>query len=485
MAAKKGLMGGRYKLLTEGDIKAIHQTTVRLFQDPGVEINNRDALALFEQKGAEVDWGKRRVRVSQTMLEDALDKAPSRVILCGREGEHDLYLEGTRTYMGSGGTVLNVLDLETGDRRPSTMKDVADIARLVDALEDIHFLVIPVYPTEIPIENVDLNRFYWSLANTSKHVMGGVYTSQGIKDVIKMAEEIAGGAKQLRERPIISMITCVMNPLRLDQVYTGFLMEIAEAGIPLACPAEPLAGATSPCTLAGTITTSNIETLTGIILAQLVNPGTPTIYGTVASCMDMRRGSYLSGNVEMGLINAGAAQMAQFYRLPIYATAGMSDAKLPDAQAGFEKAATAMITALAGANYIHDAAGLLEFCTTACYEQYVIDAEILGMCMRAVRGIEVNEDTLAEEVVRRVGPGGNFLSEEHTLRHFRDEFFYPTVADRLAREAWEREGAKDGRARAREIAQKVLRAHKPKPIAVEIEDRILSAYPQIARLDPH
>ena len=242
-----------------------------------------------------------------------------------------------------------------------------------------------------------------------------------------------------------------------------------------------LAGATSPCTLAGTVVTNNIETLTGVILAQLVNPGTPVIYGSVATSMDMKSGSYLAGSIESGLINAGLAQMAQYYRIPFYATAGMSDSKLPDCQAGYEKAATTMLAVLAGANYIHDAAGILEFCTTASYEQMVIDNEIIGICLRAARGIEVDEDKLAEEVIRRVGPGGNFIAEDHTIRHFRSEFFYPTVADRQLRTAWEKSGSLDTQERARRMARELLETHVPLPLPQEAVAKVLQEFKDIKR----
>jgi len=476
------LEAGQYRPLQDEDIQAIHEVSVRLLRDPGIKVNSREALEEFARGGAEVDRQEMMVRIPRSMLEDAIDAAPSRVVLCGREEKHDLVLEGKRTYLGTGGTVLNVLDLETGARRPSTLQDVRDLARLVDALDNVHFYMLPVYPNDLPVEEVDVNRFFAALSNTTKHIMGGVYTTEGVRGVIRMAEEISGGPEKLRARPIISMVTCVMSPLLMDATYAGLLMEVARRGIPVVCPAEPLAGATGPCTLAGTVAISNAESLAGLVLAQLVNRGTPTILGTVATAMDMKTGSYLSGNVEMGLINAACAQMAQYYRIPIYATAGMSDAKIPDVQAGYEKMATAMLAALAGANFIHDAAGFLEFCTTASYEQMVIDDEIIGICMRAVRGIEVNEETLAEHVIREVGSGGNFLANMHTMRHCRTEFFQPRVGDRQNRKAWEKEGSLDAAQRARAVAREILSGHRPVPIEEDVLNTLRKEFPAL-RID--
>lgn len=473
--------GGKLKYLSDADIKAIHEMCVRLMADPGVKVPNAAALSLFKDKGAEVDEASQIVRIPRGMLEEAVKNAPSQVKLCGRLEENDLTLEDAVTYLGTGGTVLNCLDLETGEKRETTREDVYNFARFTDALENISFFVINVYPNELPLEEVDVNRFFHAMRGTSKHVMGGIYTLEGMRSVVKMAEEIAGGAKKLRERPFISFITCVMSPLLLDNKYTDFLMEAARLGIPVAIPAEPLAGATGPSTLAGTVATNTIETLAGIILAQLVNPGTPVLFGSVATSMDMKTGSYLAGSIESGMINAGLAQMAQFYELPFYATAGMSDSKLPDCQAGYEKASTAMVAALSGANYIHDAAGLLEFCSTASYEQMVIDNDILGICLRATRGIEVSEETLAEEVIRNVGPGGNFIAEAHTIDHFRTEFYYPSEADRQSRKKWEKDGSLDARARALISAKELMRDYRPEPLPSQALEKILADFKGIKK----
>jgi len=291
--------------------------------------------------------------------------------------------------------------------------------------------------------------------------MGGIYSMEGVHDVIDIASRIAGSKEKLRERPFISFITTVISPLKLDREYTNFMIEIAKEGLPVAIPAEPLAGGTGPMTIAGNVVEMAAESLSGLVVAQLVNPGTPVVFASTASNMDMKTAAYITGSVEMGLMQAGMAQVAQYYGLPLYSTAGMSDAKLPDAQAGYEKAITSMLVGMAGANFIHDAAGLLEFCMTASYEQYVIDDEIIGMVMRAVRGIEVNKDTLATDVIKNVGPGGHFLTQQHTLDYMRDEYYQAELSDRQRRELWEEEGKLDTRERALKKAKEILENYKP------------------------
>ncbi|MFZ5945221.1 MAG: trimethylamine methyltransferase family protein [Bacillota bacterium] len=466
--ALRGLPGGSYKPISPQEIEIIHRSSMKIFEEVGVEVHEPLALKFFAEAGAEVDYKRKRFYASENWLMDKIKKAPSQVILCGREEKNDLHLGGTNVYLGTGGTALNILDLESGARRPTLLSDVRNTAKLVDALDHVHFFVLPVYPSELRQENVDVNRFFAGLNNTSKHVMGGVYTLEGIRKVIKMGEAIMGGREALRKRPILSMITCIMSPLKMDAKYTELMLEVIQAGIPLATPAAPIAGMTSPITLAGTLVQLNVEALSGILLTQIVNPGTPVLFSYVPTTADMRTMAFLFGAVENGIMNAVGAQLAQFYNLPIYATAGVTEAKIPDVQSGYEKMSTSMLVALAGANYIHDAAGLLESGMTVAYEQYVIDDEINGMVMRALRGIEVNEDSLAVDVIKAVGTGGNFLVQPHTVNHIRSEFYLPQVADRNNRTNWEADGALDGRTKARKIAESILKNHEPLSIDKEV-----------------
>jgi trimethylamine--corrinoid protein Co-methyltransferase len=222
----------------------------------------------------------------------------------------------------------------------------------------------------------------------------------------------------------------------------------------------------------------NVDSLAGVLLTQIANPGTPAIYGSVASNTDLRDLSYLTGSIEMGLLNAAGAQMAQFYRLPFYATAGMSDSKVIDAQCGYESALTSLLCALAGANFIHDAAGMMEFALTTSYEKYVMDNEILGMVMRAVEGITVDEDTLAFDVIKQVGPGGHFVSSKHTRKYMHSEHYHPSLSDRRLREQWEEEGGKDAYQRAKEKVWQILSEHRFN-LPLKVRERILSEIPGI------
>lgn len=478
MAAKRiGLPGGSYRPLSDDEIEQIHSTSMKVFEEVGIAVANDRARTLLEKAGARVDG--ERVYVPAELVAELVDKAPSTVNLCGRDPENDLVLEDRRVHLGTGGTALNVLDLETKKQRRATVRDMAEFAHVCDALENVHFFMLNTYPRGVPQDDADVNRFLPALLNTTKHVMGGVYTIEGIQKVVRVAELIAGSAEALRERPLVSMVTCMISPLKLDRHYGDLLMEVARLGIPLVTPTEPLCGSTAPITLAGNLVVMNCETLAGIMLSQLVNPGTPVLYGCIASTVNLKDMRYLAGPVEMGLLNAAAAQLAQRYGLPIYATAGMSDSKVPDAQAGYESMATSLPVALAGANFIHDAVGFIEFCMTASLAKCVIDDEISGMVMRAVEGVRVDDDALAYDVIRSVGPGGHFTDHPHTVKHLRSEFYFPNLSDRLLREKWEEAGAQDTWARASARAQTILREHAPEPISGDVLEQIGEIAPEL------
>jgi trimethylamine--corrinoid protein Co-methyltransferase len=452
---------------------------MKAFANIGVQMNHAEARELFRDAGAEVEESSGIVKVPSDLVQELVSRAPSSVTLCGRaeNGELDCKIGGDTVYMGTGGTALNVQDPGSRHARRSTLKDVMNMARLVEALDNIHFYMLNVYPNDLPDEDIDVNRFGAALNRTQKHVMGGVYTIAGVRNVIKMAEIIAGSPEALRERPFISMVTCNISPFKLDKSYSQLAIEVARNRIPVVVPAEPLCGATAPITLAGNLVVQNVDTLAGVMLTQLVNRGTPVLYGCISSITDLRDMKYLSGAVEMGLMNAASAQLARFYQLPLYSTAGMSDSKVNDPQSAYESAITGLMVALAGGNCIHDAAGFLEFCMTASFDKLVIDNEIIGMIMRAVEGIQVDDTTLAFDVLKKAGPGGHFVSSRHTRRYMRSEQYHPQLSDRNNRDKWESSGAKDTNARATDKVREILNDPAQSVLPQEIRERLKSEIP--------
>jgi trimethylamine--corrinoid protein Co-methyltransferase len=460
MRIRKGVDGGSYRPLSEADITKIHQTSMQIFEEVGIQVNFPQAISAFQDAGAQIDPEKNIVKLKADQVKRLLSTAPATVTLYGRDksGEFDLELGGTKVYMGTGGTALNVQEAGSAISRRSQLKDIINMARLVEHLDNIHFYMLNVYPNDLLVEEIDVNRFGAALNRTRKHIMGGVYTVEGVQNVIRMAEKIAGSPESLRQKPFISMVACPISPFKLDESYGELAIEAAKNNIPIVVPAEPLCGATAPITLAGNLVVQNVDTLAGIIMTQLANPGCPAIYGCISSITDLRDMKYLAGAVEMGLMNAAGAQMAQFYQLPYYATSGMTDSKAIDAQAGYESAITSTLVALAGANFIHDAAGFIEFCLTASFDKLVVDNEIIGMVMRAVEGIEVNEKTIALDEIKNVGPGGHFVSSRHTRKYMRSEQYHPQLSNRDTRREWQKAGALDTWQRATAYANQILEA---------------------------
>jgi len=472
--------GGQYRPLTDQQVKTIHDGALHILENTGVKVFTRTGREHFKRAGAAVDEQTCVVRIPRAMVEDAIASAPHRLVLCGRDPKHDAILEGSNVYLGTGGTAINVLDLETGQRRPSTNDDTRRIAKLIDALDNIHVFTINVYPNDINvIDEVDANRFYSSLANTTKHVMGGIYSLKGMREVVEMASLVAGGIEPLRERPFISFITLIISPLKIDDHYGEMTCYAAEQNLPVVVPTEPLCGTTSPITLASNIVLHCAESLTGVVMTQLVRKGSPVMFGSVGSTSDIRTLEHVSGCIERGMINAAVSQIAQFYQLPYYSTAGMTDSKVVDCQAGYESGMMNLLVAMSGANYIHDAAGLMEFDLTVSYEKLVIDDEIIGMCLRVLRGIEVNDDTLALDLFEQVGPGGDFLAQEHTVAHMRTEFVQPSVADRQPREHWASAGALDTQQRAHGRALQILAEHQPQGLPPEIDRELRARFPHL------
>ena len=334
-----GLEASPYKLLNDGDVRKIADAAFEVLSKSGMIVYSPTAFDAFKAAGAETDMETQTVRLPRGLVEDAIASNPSSITLYSRDGKCDAVLEKSRVHYGTGGTAIYVLDPDTGKRRHSTTEDVILNARMVDALENVHVFTINVFPNEIKTkDHIDANRFFHSIDNTTKHVMGGIYSMVGCQRVLKMAEMIAGDAKTLREKPFVSFITLIISPFKIDKNYGEMTCYLAKQGLPVVVPTEPMCGTTSPITLAGNILTHVAETLGGITLVQCVNKGAPGICGSVGSISDLRTMGNLGGAIERAMINAAVSQMAQHFNLPVYSTAGTSDAKKVDIQASYESA---------------------------------------------------------------------------------------------------------------------------------------------------
>ncbi|MEH0018568.1 MAG: trimethylamine methyltransferase family protein [Desulfobacter sp.] len=474
-----GLQGGQYKPLSREQVETVHKAALQILETTGMtyETGLETTADMLEANGARVDRDEKRIRMPASLVEEAAAKAPEQVILYGRAPENDLDLSEDRVHLGTGGAAIKILDPDTGDVRATTLSDLYNVSRLVDQLDNVHFLVRPCIPTDIDEAEYDINMFYTCLRASGKHVMSGVNDEAGLHRVIDMASMIAGSTRALQERPFISVITSfAISPLKLCTQSTLIMQEAVRNRIPVALSSAPMAGSTSPLTMAGTLAQLHAEELAGITICQLTSPGAPLLYGGIPGMANLATMGYCGGGVECGMMNAAIHQMARYIRVPNYNSSGLSDSKVPDAQAGYEKAFTAVLNAMGGSNYIHHSAGMLESMLTIAHEQFVIDDEIIGSACKVLKGIEVDAEHLAMDVIDAVGPGGNFMTAAHTMKHIRSEYYASNgVTDRKARNRWAAEGALDARQRARNIARTLL-ANDKSYIPGDVDQAIREKY---------
>jgi trimethylamine---corrinoid protein Co-methyltransferase len=475
--APPGLPGGQYQPLNGEQLARIVEAALTVLEETGIEVMPSPCRDVWQRAGARLDADHNRVFVPRRLVQQALDSATREVRLCGQSPEHDLVLAGTRVYLGTGGAAVKVLDLD-GRVRESRLRDLYDIGRLVGALDHIHFYLRPVVARDIPVAALDVNTIYASLAATRKHVMGNSFTVESVRETVRLAALVAGSEQALRERPFVSWTNCwTVSPLRYATETVAVLDEIVANGMPLAISSAPQAGATAPVTLAGTLVQLTAEQLSGLTYINLMRPGHPVLLGYVPSVADLRTGAFSGGSPEFALMNAASAQLAQHLGLPVYNSSALSDSKVPDIQAGYEKGISSVTAALAGANFVHHSAGFLESLLAVAYEQYVIDDDINGAVMRMVRGIEVTDETLAVDVIHEVCTGeGHFLGHPQTLSRMNQEYLYPHTADRRTRADWEEAGALDMRERARRRARELLASEWPAHFSPEVDDRIRAEF---------
>jgi trimethylamine--corrinoid protein Co-methyltransferase len=445
-----------YRTLSPEDLELIDQNGRRILERVGVKITDSKFLDILKQAGAQVDYDGQRVRFESAWLDEVLARAPSQFTLYSRDGRSDLPLGEGTVHFANGGRVFRILDMSTGGYRLTMLRDVANTARLVDHLDNIDFYIIACQAHDLDPQNYHLKDYYCAFNHTGKHVMGGCDDLEGAGQMWELASFIAGGEENLRERPFLSVITNVLSPLTIDTNTLNILEFVTERGLPVTCAPAPISGATSPATLAGTLSQMHAESLAGVAVVQTLAPGAKVLYGAVATAMDLRNMEYTMGSVEMGMMNAAAVQLAKSYNLPIYASGGLTEAKRPDIQAGFEKLFSNLTVAMTGADCLHLAAGLIDSGNSISYEQFVIDNEIIGMIKRQLAGIKMDEDTLSFDVIQKVGPGGNYVVEDHTIDHMMEEFFYPNLSVRCSFDIWEDRGRPDMLSRAHDLVQRIL-----------------------------
>jgi trimethylamine--corrinoid protein Co-methyltransferase len=448
-----------YKVLDDEQIRRVHFAVLEVLEEVGVVVDSEPALRLLADHGCRVDFPARRVRVPEHILRRALASAPSRFTLHGLRPEFDVHVDTVSTYTIGGSSALFVLDLD-GIRRPATMQDLEDLTRLQDALPNLHIMHGIVNPQDIPQAGFDRRLFAAVFKNTARNYYSQGTGGQSIRDQIELASVLLGGAEAVRRRPPFTIVVCLTSPLVQVGMRVEEILACAEEGIPLYVEVDAQMGATTPITIAGTLVEECANVLCGITLAQLARPGLPCIFAIASGVMDMVSGAYSGADPRANLLHVATAQMARFYNLPFQGGTGI-DAVVSDVQAGYERGMQVLANALAGVNFIHLSVGLMEQMLTAGYEQCLIDNEILDAAFVMARGLEVNDETLAVDVIREVGPGGHFLGHPHTATHLRKEGWFPKLTVRQRWEVWKAADGLDMRQRANREARRILKDHHP------------------------
>ncbi len=462
-----GLTGGIYQPLSGEQIELIHDEALRLLEEVGVtyEDGQGEMLDMMVKAGANVSTGAQRIFFPRQLVTEMVARAPGEFTLYSRDGKNDLNLGKDRVHAGTGGTTVKVLEMGSNRVRRSQLKDIYNIARITQEMKHIHFFQNCCSPLDVPIELYDLNITFAAMKGTTKHVMFGCNFDDGLRDTFRMVSRIAGGEQALRVRPFFSISSCmIISPLKFCTQSTNNVRTAAELEIPTTITSAPMSGSTAPMTMAGTLLQTPAEELAGITVHQLYRSGAPVLYGGLPAMADMASMGYQGGGVECGIMQAAIHQLSRHIDVPNYASSGLTDAKIPDAQAGWEKAFTTGLAVMGGCNYIHHAAGMLESMNCIAYEQYVIDDEIIGQACKILAGIATDKDHLAFDAIREAGPGGNYLVSKHTFDHLRSEYFQGNgVSDKGNREQWIKKGQLSARERAASIVREILnRPEKPK-----------------------
>ncbi|WP_377505821.1 trimethylamine methyltransferase family protein [Octadecabacter sp. R77987] len=436
---RPGLSGGQYKPLSDADVARIHAAALTALEEIGLADAPPSGVAILTGAGA-VQGDDGRIRFPRALVEDMLAIANRDVTLCGRDPAHDLDLSGTRVHYGTAGAAVHMVDVAGRNYRESTVQDLFDAARIVDTLDNIHFLQRPMVCRDI-LDNLemDLNTVYATTSGTTKHIGTSFVEPAHVAPCIDMLHMIAGGEAAWRARPFLSNSNCfVVPPMRFATEACEVMENCIRAGMPVLLLSAGMSGATAPSTIAGAIVQAVAECLAGIVYVNAMAPGHPAVFGTWPFGLDLRTGAMTGGSGEQALLTAGCAQMHRFYGLPGGAAAGIADSKLPDMQAGWEQMCSNVMAGLSGLNMVYEAAGMHASLLGFCHESLILGDDLIGQALRCVRGIEVDDETLALDQMRAVclGGPGHYLGTEQTLGRMESDHVYPALGNRMSPKEW-------------------------------------------------
>ncbi|MEM7438445.1 MAG: trimethylamine methyltransferase family protein [Pseudomonadota bacterium] len=437
---RAGMEGGTYKPLSDIDVEKIHQAALTALETIGLADAPDSGIELLTGAGAILgDDG--RIRFPRALVEDMLAIAKKEITLFGRGApQNDLHLQGNKVHYGTAGAAVSIVDVENNEYRDSTLQDLFDAARITDQLDNVHFLQRPMVCRDI-LDNyeMDLNTIYGCCAGTTKHIGTSFSDPSHMPGALEMLYMIAGGEDKFREKPFMSNSNCfVVPPMKFATESCETMEACIRGGMPVLLLSAGMAGATAPSTIAGAITQAVAECLAGVVYVNALVPGHPAIFGTWPFGLDLRTGAMTVGSGEQALLSAGCAQMHKFYGLPGGATGGACDSKMPDMQAGWEQMCTNVMAGLAGLNMVYEAAGMHASLLGFCQESLILADDLIGQAQRCVRGIEVNDETLALDQMADVcmnGPG-HYLGTDQTMARMERDHVYPALGDRTSPKEW-------------------------------------------------
>ncbi len=466
----KGFNSTALEYLSEEQMRDIHSAALDILEDCGTIIHHEKSLALLQKAGAYVK-DDRRVFIPNGLAEWAIRSAPSRVTIYDRGGKPSMFLEGRNVYYGTGSDCPNLLDSFTGARREFLSGDVEDAVRLVDALPNIDFTMSMGLAPDFPSELQYQYKYAIMIRNSTKPQVITAADKISLNDITNIAAAVVGGREELSRKPVFVLYDEPTSPLVHINEAMEKLLFMAENNLPTNYSPGIMAGGTGPVTMAGAITQANAEILAGLVIHQLKNSGAPFIFGAGMSPMDMQSMQPTYSSPEAMITQAGLCQIGRcLYDLPTWGFGGCSASKLADEQAVNEAATYIMMSGWMGTNLVHDV-GYLEFGLTYSFDLLVLCDEFIGQVRRMMEGIRVDKEYLAVDCIKRVGPGGHFLGDDHTLDHFKENW-QPDLTDRKTHEDWNSRGAKSMGQLAKEKITDILKNHRPKPLPAEVNAEI-------------
>jgi len=459
----------QFAVLSERQKSDIHSAALEVLRRTGLRFHHAEAVAMLKKAGAFVSDGN-LVKFPERLVKEALSTAPGRIMMCDRDGNPAMDLEGYNVYYGAGSDCLNLLDPYTGEHRKFVKADLVNAYRLIDALPNISFLMSVGIPTDVSAE-----AFYdWQMAAmleySTKPIVFVTNDKASCQRAIDMAAAVAGGHEALREQQHILLYSEPSSPLRQSETAIDKLLMMADYELPVVHSPGPQMGAVVPITMAGGLALSIAEILSSLVVHQLRRPGAPFVFGAGLHHMDMGSMQICYASPEFQLTKAAIAEMGRWYGLPNWGYAGCSDAKVMDEQAAVEATLSVIMTAFGGSNLVHDV-GYMESGLTASFEMFVLTDELAAMANHLLKGIEVTDDTLMLDEIHEVGPGGSYLGTTQTVKRFR-EFWFPTLLDRKIRSQWLDGGSTTLGQRLNAKVKKILEKHQPKPLAPEKKQKV-------------